>query len=63
MTSSSLIHFYSYAVITVTPTLTALTVQEPDQMAVIQLNIDPFTGEAAPFMLTYITTDGTAEGS
>ena len=53
---------FSYAVITVMPALTALTVQEPDQIAVIQITVAPFMGGAVPFTLTYMPTDGTAEG-
>ena len=53
----------SYAVITVMPALTAVTVQEPDQMVEIFINVNiPFSGAAVPFTLTYATTDVTAEG-
>ena len=53
----------SYAVITVMPALTALTVQETDQMVEIAININPsIMGTAVPFTLTYATTDVTAEG-
>ena len=53
----------SYAVITVMPALTALTVQEPDQMVEILINVYiSFVGTAVPFTLTYATTDVTAEG-
>ena len=45
--------------------MTTLTVQEPDQMAVIQImNFDAFfPSGAVPFTITYVTTDGTATGS
>ena len=53
----------SYAVITVMPALTAVTVQEPDQMVEIVINVNTsFVGTAVPFTLTYATTDVTAEG-
>ena len=53
----------SYAVITVMPTLTALTVQEADQMVEIVINVNTFfMGTAVPFTLTYVTTNVTAEG-
>ena len=53
----------SYAVITVMPALTALTVQEPDQMVEIVINVNRFfMGTAVPFTLTYVTTDVMAEG-
>ena len=45
--------------ITVSPTLTAVTVQEPDLMAMIELSFNlPFV----PITITYVTTDGTATG-
>ena len=46
------------------PALTALTVQEPDQMVEIQINVNTFlAGTDVPFFtLTYTTTDITAEG-
>ena len=53
--------FYSYAVITVSPTLTAVTVQEPNQTATIQLSLTLVT-DPLPITITYITTDGTATG-
>ena len=51
-------------VITVGPTMTAITVQEPDQMAVIQIMnfAASFPSQAVPFTITYVTTDGTATG-
>ena len=65
LTSMSInVHFCSYAIITVGPTMTALTVQEPDQMAVIQIMnfAASFPPGTVPFTITYITTDGTATG-
>ena len=53
------VYFYSYAVITVSANLTAVTVQESDLMALIELCFDlPFV----PITITYVTTDGTATG-
>ena len=55
--------FCSYAVITVMPALTAVTVQEPDQMVEIVISVTTFfMGTAVPFRLTYATTDVTAGG-
>ena len=55
--------FYFNVAITVGPALTALTVLESDQMAVIQImNFTSFPEDAAPFTITYMTTDGTATG-
>ena len=50
--------------VTVGPTMTTLTAQEPDQMAVIQImNLDAsFSPGTVPFTITYVTTDGTATG-
>ena len=57
------VYFYSYAVITVSPTLTAVTVREPDLMAMIELNSNlDFEGDDVPITITYVTTDGTATG-
>ena len=45
------------------PAMTALTVQESDQMVEILIDVAiPFMGTAVPFTLTYTTTDVTAEG-
>ena len=43
--------------------MSAVTVQESDQMVEIQINVAaPFMGTTVPFTLTYTTTDVTAEG-
>ena len=57
--------FCSYIVITVAPAMSAVTVQESDQMVEIQINVTTFfsTGAATvPFTLTYTTMDITARG-
>ena len=58
-------YFNCIDLITVGPTMTALTVQEPDQMAVIQLMnfAASFPPAAVPFTITFITTDSTATGN
>ena len=49
--------------ITVTPAMTAVTVQESDQMVEVQINVATFfMGTTVPFTLIYNTTDVTAEG-
>ena len=53
--------YYSYAVITVSPTLTAVTVREPDLMAMIELSFN-LLADSVPITITYVTTDGTATG-
>ena len=47
--------------ITVSPTLTEVTVQETDLMATIQLSVTLIVNPS-PITITYVTTDGTATG-
>ena len=47
--------------ITVSPTLTEVTVQETDLMATIQLSVT-LIGDPSPITITYATMDGTATG-
>ena len=54
-------YFYSYTVITVSPTLTEVTVQETDLMATIQLSVTLIVNPS-PITITFVTTDGTATG-
>ena len=42
--------------------MTALTVQEPSQMVVIQMITSNVPANPAPITITYITTNGTATG-
>ena len=43
--------------------MSAVTVQESDQVVEIQINVSaPFMGATVPFTLTYTTIDVTAEG-
>ena len=52
--------------ITVSPTLTAVTVREPDQMVTVSVVVTTFpmlTTQLVPFTVTYTTTDGTATGT
>ena len=51
--------------ITVSPALTAVTVQESDQMVTVPIVVTALpmpTTQLVPFTVTYITTDGTAMG-
>ena len=57
-----LILFCYYVVITVTPVVTELTVQEPSLMAVVNIQISNTPSAAVPFNFTYATVDGTALG-
>ena len=49
-------------VITVEPSMTALTVQEASQMVVIEMMTSDVPGQPVPITITYITTNGTAIG-
>lgn len=52
--------------ITVSPALTAVTVQETDQMVTVPIVVTALpmpTTQLVPFTVTYITTDGTAMGT
>ena len=53
--------YYSYAVIMVSPTLTAVTVPESDPIAMIELTFN-LSADSVPITITYVTTDGTATG-
>ena len=51
--------------ITVSPTLTAVTIQEPDQMVIVSMVAVTFPmpiTQLVPITVTYITTDVTAVG-
>ena len=51
-----------HIVITVEPSMTTLTVQEPSQMVVIEMMTSYVPGQPVPITITYITTDGAATG-
>ena len=60
-----MLDLYSCIVITVSPALTAVTVQEPNQMVMIPITFADLPlqiMQLVPFTVTYTTTNGTALG-